>query len=430
MEEFQISDNAYKLAALRYREAGRAREAASVILDRAEMRMAAQWQIREAAGLLEEAESAYPAGKQDGQFLARSVTDRLFAAFLDGNMEAVRTGIDRARSHVERALRDNSSRTVYTIRVLAGLEGQLGLYPPAIDRLGVLLARLREQKSASPSDMLGVHGDIAVMENLAGRYRASLERFEAASAFCQRSLSNQCIYATQYQRSRVLLTLGYHERALEAVPFLLARSGSDHAPRGWETLFAVNAYEILARNGDLARHPAVSARIQAMGESAQETPRTARLHALVAQTRTLLQEGRPQQAKDMSDRAQAVLAELGLGNDRSAIRAHLQHGLAFHALGQHDAAVAILDRTYAAQAGFAGAEHPMTQLVSVHRARALWALNRPTEALQVLDRAIPILEKAMGADAPTVVRLAALEKELAATKPGAVPATRKVDLFM
>jgi hypothetical protein len=106
------------------------------------------------------------------------------------------------------------------------------------------------------------------------------------------------------------------------------------------------------------------------------------------------------------------------------------HAMTLQSAGRHDEAVGVLDRAYTAQSRRFGAEHPGTQLVSVHRARALWSLNRPSEALEVLDRALPILEKAMGADAPAFVRIAALRTELSATKPETPAARRKVDLFV
>jgi hypothetical protein len=108
----------------------------------------------------------------------------------------------------------------------------------------------------------------------------------------------------------------------------------------------------------------------------------------------------------------------------------LLEGLVEQAMGQPARALLAMDRAYAGQVEAFNADHPRTQLLSVHRARALWATHRGAEALALIDRALPILRAALGDDAPTLMKIRALRSELAGSEPGSAEATRKVELFL
>jgi hypothetical protein len=153
------------------------------------------------------------------------------------------------------------------------------------------------------------------------------------------------------------------------------------------------------------------------------------LLALQAQTRNLLREERPQQAQAVSDRALALISNRGLGDSRFAVGAFVLQALVAHALGQHDVALILLERVHLARVKELGADHPLTQIVSVQRARPLWATHRHDEALSVIDHALPILRKSMGADAPALLRVQALRQDLALPAPETPQLARKLDLF-
>ena len=59
-----------------------------------------------------------------------------------------------------------------------------------------------------------------------------------------------------------------------------------------------------------------------------------------------------------------------------------------------------------------GADHPMTLLFALNRALALERLDRRSEALRLIERAQPILQRALGPDAPTYSRVLALRARL------------------
>jgi hypothetical protein len=72
-----------------------------------------------------------------------------------------------------------------------------------------------------------------------------------------------------------------------------------------------------------------------------------------------------------------------------------------------------------------GPNDPATCLTSLNVAIALDALGRPQDALTIVRHAEPILRTAMGAQAPTYLRMKALQADLERTLASASPRTRR-----
>jgi tetratricopeptide (TPR) repeat protein len=317
------------------------------------------------------------------------------------------------------------------VRTLARLDGKYRQDQTGTDRLNALLARLMQDPRARPGWIVGALDDLGQIEYAAGRYRAAIEKFDATSAYCQKSSDPkgiQCIY-TQYERALTLLLLGHAERAMETVPPLLDDSRISPNSASFATRFTRLAFQVLAANQQLARYPAVTAKMQALGDSMGDDEWLQKLQLLLAQGKVHLQQGRLNEAQAMSQRAQAMLSTRRLAA-RNAPEVFLLDGLVEQAMGQPARALVALDRALAGQVDVAGDDHPRTQLLSVHRARALWATHRGAEALALIDHALPILRAALGDDAPTLMKIRALRSELAGNQPSSPEATRKVELFL
>jgi eukaryotic-like serine/threonine-protein kinase len=432
MDDLPGTDAAYAEAAARYRRMGMLRAAAALTVDRAALRLGAHWEVPIAIGLLAQAEAQYPGHAADEEFLARHATYRTFAADLAGDKTARQTWYELARSHADRTFHDASSRTMLAVRFLAITEGNLRYPQRAVARLGALLDRLQAEKSAVPADALSVLIDLGSMERRMGRYPSALDRFNAASSLCQKSLNpkgTQCVY-NQFHRSNLLLLLGYDELAMDTVPFLIAPGAA--VETSWAMRRAVQAFEVLAKNHRLDEHPDVVSTVIAVGDlpADQRENWQAQHVALEARVRNSLREGQAQMAMKLSAQSRSLISARGVDDDRFTLKAHVLEAMSFDAWGDHETALKMLDRACADQVKALGAEDPVTQLVSINRVRPLWALQRHQEALALIDHAVPVLREAMGAQAPTLVRLEGLRAELATAGSGTPQDLRKTELFL
>jgi serine/threonine-protein kinase len=421
MEAWADADDAYVQAVQHYERTGRLREAAYVLLDQAEMKLINVGDIQRAQGLLEQAAILYASHAGDDEFMAGYTIFQSFAAYYRGDDRAGKEWYERALPYAGKALHDNSVRTVLAIRIIAEIEGQTGKYQQGIDRLNQLMARLKTDKAIQPAQLVGVLDDLGFVERAAGRYRAALGQYEAASDLCKRSFNpkgNQCTY-TQHHRSRILLLLGYNERALDTIPVLLPDPAAPDNSTTLTSYYVIEAYNVLAKNRMLDKYPALVAKVHAIGESEAERKKLEMgkfhaMQALLVQADAFLFAHNPEKARELLHRAEALVSGAQVRNltsESSSI--HFLQGQVAMARGQNDVAVELLGNTRAELTKTLGADHPYTQLVSTYLARALWADRHRDEALALLQHAIPLLREAMGEDAPVFLRIAALRDEWA-----------------
>jgi tetratricopeptide (TPR) repeat protein len=293
---------------------------------------------------------------------------------------------------------------------------------------------MQADKAALPSETLSVLVELGAAERAAGNYRSALVRYDAAQAPCQSVLNAQgaaCVY-NQFHRSRLLLLLGLDERAMDAVPSLVAPTAPGAAETSWDTRKVVQAYEVLAQNRRLVQYPDVVARV---GTAADPTANGGThwhgaLAARVAQARDALRRGQLHEAMRQSAQAQSLISAHGARADRFVLHAQVVHAFSLHALGSDRAALELLDRVDAAQVQGLTANHPDMQLLSITRVRPLWALQRQQEALTLIDHALPILREALGEQAPMLARIRALRNALATAPPGSLPDMGAIEIFM
>ena len=431
MEDLLPADQALDQAAQAYGRAGRRSDAAHAALARAAMRYYNRWDTENAASLMTQAFAMHPAPLDDDAFMARYAIYRAVGAELDGDFKAEKAWYERALPYADRTFRDNSTRTVMAVRTLSRFDGKYGADQRGIERLNRLLERLMGDARARPAWIVGVLDNLGQIEFTAGRYGAALQRFDAEDAFCRRASDPrgiQCIYA-QYQRALTLLWLGDAQRALETVPLLLDSSRISESSAPFATRFVLRAYQVLGANGQLERHPDLPARVRQLGDAMGDAQWQDKLSFLLVQGRMAVAQGHVRDAQALSQRALALLDRRGV-DLKDFPEAWLLEGLVAQALGEHGAALASLDKAWAAQRALSGADHPLARLFSIHRARALWALGRGDEAVALIDGALPVLRDAMGEQAPSIRRIEALRADLAATSPDTPEAMRRVAVFI
>lgn len=432
MEDLEPADQAFAQAAQAYLRLSRPQDAARVTLARAAMRYYNGWDQGAAAGLMAQAHAMHPAPEADDEFAARYAIYRATTAGAAGDFGAEQAWHARAVAPADRSFQDNSTRSVMALRSLARLDAKYGARERGIARLDRLLERLRADPRARPAWIVGALDDLGQIEFSAGRYRLALQKYDAEDAFCRAASDPrgiQCIY-TQYQRAMALLRLGDAPRALATVPLLLDSSRISDSSALFATRFTRQAVQVLLANGQLEQHPELVARVHGLAQTLGDDAWQQKLPLLLLQVRIALQSGRPDAAQGPLRRALDLLAARGQ-DARGFPEAFLLDALLAQAGGRFAQALAQLDAVHARQAEVLGADHPQTQLVSVHRARVLWALRRGDEALALLDHALPLLREALGADAPAFARLTTLRAELAAGPPDtAAQAGRRFELFL
>jgi tetratricopeptide (TPR) repeat protein len=159
-------------------------------------------------------------------------------------------------------------------------------------------------------------------------------------------------------------------------------------------------------------------------------PQYVKLWALLVPAESLLHAGQPEAAQAILQRVQSRF-EAGDRADRSLFgRVRLYQGLTAQALGQHGAALSLLQAATDEYVQLFGADHPLALLVAVHQARSLWATQQTPQAIVLLDHALPLLKDALGAQTPTFVQLRALRDELTQSPRMDSRMARKVDFFL
>ncbi len=429
MYELASVDEAYEQAALRFERAGKLSEAANVVIDRAVSHIGSLWDLPAVPRLLAQAERMYPRHVDDGEFKARVAILQVKSAEINGDQQARKRWYEQARKYTGNNLQGTDGRTVFALRSLAISEGAMGLNEEAVARLSALLARQQADKNTLAAGTLSVLIDLGAQQMRAGRQRVALGHLNDARSLCQRLLNPKgpyCVYQV-FHRSNMLLRMGFDHEALEDVALLMP---TETVQTSWSTRRLLAAYEIYAKNRQLDAHPDLMEQVRAIGATpskSSDEPWQGQYLALALQCMHELIEGDFQEAEKASARTQALISKWQLADDLFVVHSFVMQALLAQQRRDDAAALAQLDRLYAKEAA-KGADRLLAQLISIHRARSLWAMHRKAEALALLDHALPIIRAAMAEDAPMFRKAQALREELARTEPKSGP-QHKVDLF-
>lgn len=432
MSDFLKADQTLSEVVQRYTQLGRSRDAALALASQADAAQSMGDNTR-AAELLAQAAAGYTGHQRDAEFMAQyaSVQGRL--AFSRGELPKARTLLTSALAHANEAFGENDMRTVLTIRWLAEIEAQTGSATAAIDRLDKLLAHVQDINGLQAADLVGIQKNRADLEKSAGLFRLATEHYEVAGRQCEQVINPGSIICTALRTDEVvvLLVQGYREKALQLIPALTHQFSADETPRKQaEALLAL--CRVLALNGKRDKYPELWTRMLALGNSGSEVklPEYIKLHALLLPADALLHSGQAAAAQVQLKRIESRFAA-GDQADRQFLGwLRLSQGLAAQALGQPEQALPYIQAATAEYAKLLGDKHPLVLLFSLHQVRALWATQHREQALELLNQALPLLQDALGAQAPTFIQLQALHLEITRS-PTVDPATaRKVDFFL
>ena len=432
LADYAKADQTLGEAVKRFTQLGQTRDAAITLAQQGDAAQTMGDNGR-AEDLLMQAVARYPQYAGDAEFMVQYESVRGSIAFSGGDLPKARALLESALAYADKAYGIADLRTVPTVRLLAEIEAQAGAPQVAIQRLDKLLAGAASIKGLQAWDLIAIQVTRAGLENTAGQFRLAAEHFEIAAKQCEKELNpdSETCTTLRSRQIRVLLVQGYRERALGLLPSLFAQLGADESPlRQAEALLLLS--RVLALNGKQNERPELWARMRALGDSGPEVkqPQYVKLWALLVPAESLLHAGQPEAAQALLQRVQSRF-EAGDHADRSIFgRLRLYQGLAAQALGQHGAALSLLQAATDEYVQLFGADHPLALLVSVHQARSLWATQQTPQAIVLLDHALPLLKDALGAQTPTFVQLRALRDELAQSPRMDSRMARKVDFFL
>ena len=244
----------------------------------------------------------------------------------------------------------------------------------------------------------------------AGAYSRALAEVEVAEPRCARSIGADAegCRLLLLRAGVILLRLGWFDRAAAALPRIeaIARDGQSPYVQTEALLLGLRLESVASGKSDT---PALFADVQSFGESsgAVTIKPIFKAAALLALAESRLRSGDPVGAQGWAQQA----IDLVPGGPTAAIGRSL---LGVSLLHQGKAALAIEQMQLGASIfeSSLGADHPMTQLFALNQVLALERLGKHTEALRMVDRVQPILQRSLGRDAPTYLRVLGLRTRL------------------
>ena len=299
-----------------------------------------------------------------------------------------------------------SRKLALTERMLRNFDGALNLYD-ALDRSAPRIKGLDERERA------GLDWERVDLLYSAGAYARALAEVEVAEPRCTTAIgagAEDCRMLL-LRKGVVLLRLGWLDRAIGELPRIrdIARDARSPYAQTEALLLGLRLESAMGQPGIGAASFDEVRRLGESGDAVAIMP-AFKAAALLALAESRLRSGDARDAQRWAEQAMNLVPS---GPTAAIGRALLGVTL----LNQGKASFAIEQMQLATKdfISLLGAEHPMTRLFSLNEALALEQLGRRDEALALVDRAQPILLRALGADCPTYSRLLELRARLGQT---------------
>ena len=251
----------------------------------------------------------------------------------------------------------------------------------------------------------------------AGQYKNALIHTQAAIAHCGATLgpSDARCRRLVYDKSITLLRLGWVERVRSDLTTLHAILDDTSAPHA-QSAVMLQLYRVYSMLGELAQQSALTEGLSAMIQSSEAVGSNSKrtLSALLYVAEDCLRTGRPIEAEEWLNRANAKEpARVGPGPvPEASITAHMLKGVSLLRQGRAHEALALLRQARIDRETALGPLHSLTLFSMLNEAQALRDLGRADDALALVQRAVPVLRRALGDDAPVYLRAAQIEREL------------------
>jgi len=319
-------------------------------------------------------------------------------------------------------------RRLRIVRQLAQSEAMSGQPEAALTRLERLLQQTGALSGLDPRERAGIEFERAAIAWSLARYREVASRMATALPRCEAAvgrLSEVCNMSRRL-RAAALLRQGDLAAAEALLPDIDAEIASPSDPRRQAEAVIV-ACRIRAGLGrvDDADRAWRALREIALGQGGAPVPENLRIEALLAYAEGMLHAGRPADARAWIGRAHDRIALAAVPMPSLAVRAEV-FSAASELLDQPpEAALATLQSAVQEAARVLGDKHPQRWLYALNTLEPLRTAGRDAEANTLLAQALPVLSESLGADAPTLQRVAGWQR-----KPeGATPAAPLALLF-
>jgi len=350
-----------------------------------------------------------------------------------GDTASARKASLKSLELAQQAFGVDDEKAIQALATVARIEGASSDYNAARVHFDEAIERAGRNAAIPRKKVIWMQAERAHVNSAAGKFRVAAQELSEVAARCAQTLDRLGVTCSALSRAEasMWLDLGFNAKAMQLLPAFSDRIENEESPQD-QVDALMTACRILIRNHATLEHAQWWDRLRAFSQSDSKAgiPERFKLSALLVQAERFLQESKPLAAKQ-------VLQELEQRNDANATPWHrlrvqigLYQGLVEHQLGHYDAALSVMRTAAADYEKRLSASHPRAALMSVNQVPTLLSLKRGTEAVAVLDHALPILQEAMGASSPTWIRIKALREELVTPSNKEHPAAREVNLFL
>ncbi len=410
-----LDDLAPRLAAL-----GRREDLAQVQIQRVEMALRVG-DLARAAERLAEARRAMPA-VAGLPLQARMAQVEGWHALMAGDAAAAMAHDARAASAAARAWAAADEARVLIRLQQARSTAAAGQSERALALLGSLIADLGDPSPATARQAANAEYVRATIEIGLGRFGAVAGRLEPAIARCEAVAGPAWETCPNLRRMLALAWVRLGERAaaasLAAAMRVDAQAAVNPVRRHEAQLSWAHVLTVSGRI-DWTAPPWPAVLELAEGRQSDPMPGYLRIQAQQRIAEARLRSGDAAQAQRWIESARRQLAAERAPSAQQQLR---NEALAAAALGL-TGAPADAARRWAevqARAGVVlGAQHPLTWLYALNGVPALLASDQPAQAQALLDQALPVLEAALGRQAPIVQRAAGWRRDPRAARPAA-----------
>jgi eukaryotic-like serine/threonine-protein kinase len=401
--------------------AGRVREASSAQLNRAECLLF--------TGAHAKAEDVLRGLRASNQDFERDVAMRAQVHEIEGWIASARDDWSLAQASFETALRlhvqrvgENSAKAMQVRRSLAMLATDRKDHAAAIAWHDEIARRLPATLGLDDHERTSILQERLDAYYGAGQYASAYRRSADTLAQCIALVGANAESCRLTLRIRALaaLRLGW-AKALSAAEMDQLRAMADDKESVQNSLIAQHILLRLLIERGAATHDVTTRRERLRqllaDDSSGALPARVLWRARWALAESYLRSAEPALALALCE---AAIADAALARDARDLWAWfgVVRASALAQLGRTDAAQRIYEEAAPALAESMSAKHPLALLLGLNGAVVFAISGQSQKALTLLERSLPILLEAMGADAPVYLEAMALQRRLASQQPG------------
>jgi tetratricopeptide (TPR) repeat protein len=411
MGEYVGADSTYSNAARIYVQLGRPRDAALARIAQAD-----------AAVRMGDMKLALTALQQSRDMPGRPVDDAELDARMDeiagwiaqahGDAAAARDFFRNSRAQAVKAFGANHVKVVDALRGQVSAEGLLRNFDEALRLLDLLEATAAKAGGDDARMLPGLAKERANLLLGAGHFAQSLDQVMMALPKCVSDLGpnhSEC-RELMFSKANAMLRLGMQLEEGDRRSLLAIADDQSSPALGADTLLLILKSD--SQSGSAATFERVRAFVESLRGAAVGPAFKPKALLALAETRLRLND--PVEAERLIGKAVALQrrSDGSMPVSASGAFAKSLQGISLLLRGRDADALDSLRAAQEETSKLLGPDNPATRLCSLNAALALELLGRSNEALAIVERAEPLLHKAMGDDAPAYLRVKALQRRL------------------